>query len=140
MTRHLAALGLLLALTACATGYGYTPPTPAPPLSPTPQWVLDANRDAPVKLVRNFTNRDMERYYPAAALRAAIEGNTLIMCDWDDAGRITTCRVLEETPLGQGFGAAAVAMVQAKVELAASDGNPLRAGTNKPFIVRWKVA
>lgn len=50
---------------------------------------------------------DFERYYPAWALWFGVEGRVRLQCVVGAGGEMTECHVLEETPAGWGFGAAA---------------------------------
>jgi hypothetical protein len=49
-------------------------------------------------------------YYPPAALAAGISGVASISCASTEHGGFTDCRLVSETPDGQGFGAAALAI------------------------------
>jgi len=63
----------------------------------------------------NLSDRwKLASYYPQSALFAQHDGKVHLTCDWNDQGAITTCLVKEETPAGQGFGDAAVALALAK--------------------------
>ncbi|MGD9813950.1 MAG: TonB family protein [Hyphomonadaceae bacterium] len=55
---------------------------------------------------------DFERYYPAWALWFGVEGRVRLQCVVGAGGEMTDCRVLEETPAGWGFGAAALRLTQ----------------------------
>jgi len=57
-------------------------------------------------------------FYPPAARAAGIEGQATIRCGRDAQMKLTGCVLVSETPAGQGFGAAALAMA------AASQDNP----------------
>jgi TonB family protein len=49
-------------------------------------------------------------FYPAAARAAGIEGSAVIRCVHDEHMAVKNCVLVSETPAGQGFGAAAMAM------------------------------
>ncbi|HWF77914.1 MAG TPA: energy transducer TonB [Caulobacteraceae bacterium] len=49
-------------------------------------------------------------YYPAAARAAGVEGQAVIRCKRDEHLALAGCTLVSETPAGQGFGAAALAM------------------------------
>ena len=55
---------------------------------------------------------DMEWAYPAHAERHNIEGKAVITCAVGDDGRLSDCQVISETPAGEDFGVAAVALSQ----------------------------
>jgi len=49
-------------------------------------------------------------FYPAAARAAGVEGQATIRCSRDEHLALVGCSLVSETPTGQGFGAAALAM------------------------------
>lgn len=72
------------------------PAPPAPPVITQPRWIELPN------------GRDMARVYPDSAVRRRIEGAATLGCAFTASGAVRTCRVLAETPAGEGFGAAAL--------------------------------
>ncbi|WP_233243384.1 MULTISPECIES: TonB family protein [unclassified Caulobacter] len=58
------------------------------------------------------TSQDMEWAYPAHADRHRVEGKAVIDCAVRPDGRLADCRVVSETPKGEDFGLAAVALSQ----------------------------
>lgn len=58
------------------------------------------------------TPEESGRHYPKAARAAGIEGRVVLRCTVGVTGRVYNCVALRETPAGQGFGQAAVAMSQ----------------------------
>jgi protein TonB len=72
------------------------PPPPAEPRVIHPQWV------------RIPTAQELARYYPEAAMRRGVTGETTLSCLVGANGAVRDCRVLSETPAGYGFGEAAV--------------------------------
>lgn len=91
------------------------PPVPgpaiaAPPAPPAPP--------APDPVIRNPTwvsrpsGGEMARFYPDRAVRMEIEGRAVISCEVTDAGAVSTCRVVSETPDDMGFGAAALKLAR----------------------------
>lgn len=84
MRTSLAALGLAVALTPGAV---WADPPPAPP--PTDPALA---------------------YYPSAAKAADVEGAAVIRCARNVHLALRNCVLVSETPAGQGFGAAALAM------------------------------
>jgi protein TonB len=83
----LAAL-VLLAASACASGYGDTP-------------------DNPIRIVRP-TREEIMHEYPRDALERGVSGRATVECEVVANGLLDHCRVLEEDPAGYGFGDAAV--------------------------------
>jgi protein TonB len=72
---------------------------PAAPPSTTivgPEWAKKA------------TGEDVERVFPTRAKRREINGAATIQCGVVANGTLTNCTVLEEQPLGEGFGEAAL--------------------------------
>ncbi|MBW8815351.1 MAG: TonB family protein [Caulobacterales bacterium] len=51
-------------------------------------------------------------YYPERAAWKRVEGQAVVNCAVSSSGRLSDCRVLNETPGGWGFGQAAVVMAQ----------------------------
>jgi len=76
------------------------PPQPAA-APPQPAAIAAANPDAPAADAV---------YYPAAARAAGVEGQAVIHCDRNERLALRNCKLVSETPAGQGFGAAALAM------------------------------
>ncbi|MBJ7410695.1 MAG: TonB family protein [Phenylobacterium sp.] len=69
----------------------------APPLMTTqPDWR------------RRPTWRDIDRVYPRLAKRRSISGAAIIVCSVSAKGLLQGCKIDEEGPSGQGFGAAAL--------------------------------
>lgn len=95
------------------------PITPAPvssgeaPLITTPQWIT---RPA-----------NPERFYPRAAFMRGVEGRVELACFVETDG-LLNCEIESETPEGQGFGDAALALARAHVmRPAIENGAPVRA-------------
>jgi len=78
------------------------PPRPRPGSHPSvitnPDWLHKPTED------------EMMSFYPAQALRAGLEGHASIHCYVAVTGTRENCRTIEETPAGQGFGEAAIAL------------------------------
>lgn len=72
-------------------------PSAAPP-GFRPQWRRLPNRD------------ELDRFYPRGARNRGVEGGALLECTLGVTGRVFNCRVVRETPPGEGFGEAAVAL------------------------------
>ena len=67
-------------------------------------------RLARARWVRMPTNNEMKPFWPAAAVAAKLSGKAILECVVPRIGPPTHCRALAETPVGSGFGQAAVAM------------------------------
>ena len=52
----------------------------------------------------------MARVYPRAPLRAGLGGFALLRCKVQADGGVSDCTIISESPDGQGFGQAAVAL------------------------------
>ena len=63
------------------------------------------------RLVAGASSAEIQRVYPVAARRARISGNVLLTCRIGLDTRLDNCRVVRETPAGQGFGEAALATI-----------------------------
>jgi TonB family protein len=99
------------ALAATPSPQPATRPVPqAVPASPTPQSATPKPAAAAPDPALVF--------YPTAARAAGVEGSAVIRCVHDEHMRVIDCTLVSETPAGQGFGAAAMAMA------AQAPGNP----------------
>lgn len=118
----------------------YVPTVMAPQRDPVPQSLLDLAQAAPVTWTRTWSYEILARYYPTLARSLGLEGDVIVICDWDDVGRITDCSVFQETPADRGFGAASVTMLKVHGRVGPKDpAVPLRAGKGLPTLVRWKL-
>ena len=64
-------------------------------------------------------------FYPPAAMKARIEGKAMINCRITASAGLADCRVVSESPEGQGFGAAALQMAPTyKMDPAVRQGQP----------------
>ena len=79
------------------------------------------------------SNEVMARYWPDRALRAGISGSGRIHCRVTRQGRLTDCTVLEETPQGHDFGAAASLVAEREYRLTPSSTTASPATTAKPI-------
>ena len=68
----------------------------------------------------------LRRYHPPEALRRGVSGTAVVSCRILESTSLDQCRVLSETPAGQGFGAAGVAAALAEYRFrpAMIDGRP----------------
>ncbi len=69
---------------------------PTPPMITTPNWLKKPG------------GREFARYYPDRAVRHGVEGSATLSCIVTATGSIRSCDILGETPVDQGFGAAAL--------------------------------
>lgn len=68
-----------------------------------------------------------------------VQGSTRISCTVTEAGSLTGCTVLSETPSGQGFGAAAVRMSREfRMRPQTRDGAPV-GGATVVVPQRWSL-
>ena len=85
-----------------------------------PAWGL-----APPRWLRQPDGDDLTRAYPDAAARARLSGGALLHCWFDAAGRLRDCQVVDETPPGQHFGAAALQLAPRFQAAATCDGQSI---------------
>ncbi|WP_443747175.1 TonB family protein [Asticcacaulis solisilvae] len=94
---------------------------PEPDVAHTPQAVIASNGLAGnERLDFGISVGDalsLGAYYPRPALLARHGGTVRLTCDWDDKGAVTACKIKEETPAGEGFGDAALALARAKAHV-----------------------
>jgi TonB family protein len=92
-----AGAGVLIALAWTTVGWAQPAPAKPPSIVVMPDWL------------KRPSAADMEAVWPAEATRQRVwSGKAKIKCLVDDAGRLTQCAVVEETPSGAGFGQAAL--------------------------------
>jgi len=94
-----AVLGIAGALAAAEFAQAQTPPAAPPPAAAPATAPYHVDLSDPVLA-----------YYPAAAKAAHVEGQAVIRCRRDAHLALTGCTLVSESPAGQGFGAAALAM------------------------------
>jgi len=76
------------------------PPRAADPVIRNPTWLMKPGGD------------EMARFYPERAIRLGESGSATIACQVTDAGAVSACRVISETPADMGFGAAALKLAK----------------------------
>jgi len=84
---------------------------------------------APPRIVRGPSQADLARVYPRQARPAGQPGGALLNCRIRSDTRLDRCRVVRETPPGQGFGAAALeASAYFRFTPAIRNGQPVEDG------------
>lgn len=95
-----------------------TTPPPKPKTITDPAWIARPNAD------------QLTRFYPPHALDRGVTGLAVLSCTVNAGGRPMTCHVVEETPVGAGFGQAAVKLSAFfKMSPRTEDGQPVDGGT-----------
>jgi TonB family protein len=105
MRQGFAALGIAgaqaLAMSLAFVG-GSAVAGPVPPAAPASA--------APIRVMESAAAASVLANYPPAARAAGVEGQALIRCTHNEHLALKGCVLISETPAGQGFGAAALAM------------------------------
>ncbi|WP_296595611.1 energy transducer TonB [Phenylobacterium sp.] len=84
------------------------------------------------KWLKRPTGEDINRLYPKDAYRRGISGRATISCSVTGEGTLTGCQVLEEAPLEEGFGDAALRMAPSfKMQALTPQGQTVAGGTVK---------
>ena len=113
MRKSLAALGFGV-LTAIACGAPAFTAPPAAALASTPSTTVPAKTaPAAATAAAQAAQPPPEAvlvFYPPAAKAAGVEGSAVLKCAHDEHLAVKGCVLVSETPAGQGFGAAALAM------------------------------
>ena len=80
------------------------------------------------------TYEDMQRVFPRGV---HVTGLVRLVCKTDDKGAMTDCQVVDDTPAGQGFGAAALRLTSVfRVKTRMCDGRPT-AGAKVTIPIRF---
>ena len=107
----------------------YRPPPPSPPL---PDWAYHPLYPPPPK------HDDLATYYPDRAQRINAEGMARIACTVTEAGSLSDCVVVDESPPGLGFGESALKMAHLfKMKPKTVDGRPV-GGARVVVPIRFK--
>ena len=95
-----------------------TSPTDSANVIQSPHWI------------RRPSGNDMAGLYPRAAMAKELSGRAAIVCRILANGRLTDCNVVEETPAGLGFGAAAIRLAPYfQMTTTTADGKSVEGGT-----------
>lgn len=78
------------------------PPLEAQPVPPRPKVITG------VSWLRKPSAGDLARYYPDSAARREISGSATLSCAVAANGSVRNCMIISETPVGEGFGDAAL--------------------------------
>jgi TonB family protein len=130
-------------------------PAPGPiSIPPPPPLVINRNDSPPVPTmapkagspavsvpnwIRLPDGADMKRHYPPEALAHRIEGQVRLDCQVTSTGTLTDCRVAQEDPPGQGFGAATLALApRFKMKAVTAEGAPV-GGARVVIPLRWRL-
>ncbi|WP_354089009.1 energy transducer TonB [Brevundimonas faecalis] len=98
-----------------------------PPIEPPPTQRLDVSP-------RFLSQPNIQDLFPARALKEAVSGVARIQCVSTREGGTRDCRVIEETPLGWGFGQAGLdGMARSRLQPGQVDGQPVDSRVVQPF-------
>jgi TonB family protein len=64
--------------------------------------------DADPRWRRLATSEEIAAVYPAEAKKQGVEGRVFMACNVTRSGAVVDCKITSETPIGSGFGAAAL--------------------------------
>jgi hypothetical protein len=104
------------------------PPAPAAPLPVAPR--LDV-------LPRFQSRPRLEDIFPVRAIEQAVSGTAQVRCLSGTDGLLRDCRITRETPLGWGFGQAALdGMARATLKPGEVDGQPVETPVAQTFTFR----
>ncbi|WP_425993951.1 energy transducer TonB family protein [Caulobacter sp. DWR1-3-2b1] len=78
------------------------PPVVAPPVPARPKVITGVN------WLRKPSAGDLARYYPDGAARREVSGSATLNCAVAANGSVRNCMIVSETPVGEGFGDAAL--------------------------------
>jgi periplasmic protein TonB len=111
---------------------------PLPPQQPQ-QVAMRAPRITPPRVRVTPTAMQFQNAYPARALRRGLAGQAMLRCRVGLDGRLSRCAVIQESPLGEGFGDAARRLAENSTTAfpQLSDGSPVDGGEIQvPYLFR----
>jgi protein TonB len=82
---------------------------------------------------------DMMRYYPERAISGALGGDVVMNCKVGESLRLEECRVVSETPVHVGFGAAALRLAPLYVLKPVTRGGESVVGANVTVPVKFRL-
>ncbi len=100
---------MLASVLAAVAMQAAPPPKRARPTARIPASILARYQQHPELLQPLDAATPPRASYPAAALEAGVEGSATLFCIAEITGRVRDCEVELETPIGLGFGEAALA-------------------------------
>ena len=102
-------------------------------IGPPLQLPLEASRTEPEWRTRP-TSEEFARDFPPLAWMLQVDGKVSMSCTVEIDGSVDKCHILDEAPIGLGFGAAALRMAtQFALKPAALDGRPILAEVTIPL-------
>lgn len=81
-----------------------TPPVPAAPAGPR------GGTSSPPEWIRQPSEAEFNAAFPKAALRDGVSGKVVLKCETSADTRLKDCKVQSETPVGYGYGGAALGL------------------------------
>ncbi len=97
--------------------------------------------DGPPRFIAGPTSRQIADAAPAAARRGRIDGMVTLRCTIRLDSRLENCRVVNESPAGMGFGAAAVRVATDRFRFSpptSGNGRPI-SGAEMPLGIRFNL-
>lgn len=114
----------LVLMVAAAAGLGLAE---APTAIRDPEWVMKPD------------GGDLEAYYPDKARKEGVNGRATIECTVEESGNLIDCTVIDEAPVGYGFGEATVrASAKFRMKPRTVNGAPVRGATVRVPII-WSL-
>ena len=121
-----------------------TPPVAVPPPYSAPTRLRRPRSGAPVRSripvpSPRPTGAEAAEFYPRRAEEDGTEGMAIVDCLVTDDGRLENCSVVEEHPVGVGFGAATLALAKRFRLRSTSQSGELVGGRRVRIPFRWRL-